>query len=1066
MQPCRPSRVSEVFNRLSRSHPHSFFEFIGQLVMISFGLGLVFTSLAVAQSPELLQMQEKIKTNGWSWEADDTFINSLTPEARANLRGFAPPADYEEILARKMKILPVNKDDLPSMWDWRFMNGVTSVKNQGQCGSCWAFAAAAELESFIMIYYGHELNLSEQQIVSCNEYGAGCGGGWAGAAYSLFLTNGAIHEHCMPYLAMDPPQAPCVQEGHHPYGWVTGWHSIPNDVIQIKTALLTGPVCTGIDASSEFEMYGGGCYDVQGGAWTNHLVEIVGWDDRMCDNEGAWIIKNSWGTDFGANGFAFVKYGAGLVGVGVTQLEYAPPPVTVQVTGPLGDQDLLSETFTEITWSTAGSPVSSVDLWFTHDDMCFETLIAADVPNSGSYTWLVPNEASTTAHLLVFPHTGTEVGYGFSPTPLTIIGHKVRYVSPTGNNTPPFETPATAAHNIGDALLACTGLDSIMIAGGEYLDALTIGSTVRLFGGWNDDFTERNLELHETRIRGVSSAVSFFEGAGDFGGVDGITFHDCMGGYYSQPEFGRHGGAIYSLGASPTINNCVFLNCRAAPGGDYGLGGAIFVSGGNPVITNCRFEENVATNGGGIALVDVVSATFQGNVFLRNSCSDSLSANKGAALYTSNGQVVSDGDVFTNNGGTAEGGAIYLSNAVYDANNLTIIGGRAQGNGGAVYAENTDVDVRHAFISPNTAASSGGGLYTTAGTVTLTNVHLDGNQTTNVGGGAMIMSPTAGSVENCLVEGNGANTLGGGICITTSEPYTVRNNCVTDNIGGGLVCMGQAVTADYNDVWDNNGNDYGPGSPGPHDLAADPLWVDPAGGDYGLGLHSPCLDRGDPNPDNADPDGSRADMGLLGGPLAQMTAPSAIGGAEINDLGGGLFRLNWTPNSEPDMAQYVIYRDTTEVFSPHPDKVMTTLAHPTSSWEDVPPFPCYYLIVPVDSDGHVGGYSPRLSTSPATSVPDADLPTAFAIAGVVPNPFNPITAIWYDVPRLESISLRVYNLRGRLVRELVQGAVTPGRHSVIWDGKNVRGQTVAAGVYIVRLVTPDMIATTKVMLAK
>ena len=289
---------------------------LGWLALLGVGVAFLTAFPVFAQSPQLLEMRERIEKNGWTWEADDTFINSLSGEERANLHGFVPPPDWEKIHAQNLKIFPVNKDELPSVWDWRAMEGVTPVKNQGECGSCWAFSAMAELESFVKIYYNVELDLSEQQVVSCNVYGAGCGGGWAGAAYSLFLSNGAIHQHCMPYLAMDPPQAPCLQDGQPAYGWVTGWHGVANDVDQIKTALLTGPVSTGIDASPDFEMYGGGCYDTPGGAWTNHLVEIVGWDDRLCDGEGAWIIKNSWGPGFGVFGYIYVKYGAGLVGTG------------------------------------------------------------------------------------------------------------------------------------------------------------------------------------------------------------------------------------------------------------------------------------------------------------------------------------------------------------------------------------------------------------------------------------------------------------------------------------------------------------------------------------------------------------------------------------------------------------------------------------------------------------------------------------------------------------------------------------------------------------------------------
>jgi hypothetical protein len=290
---------------------------------------------------------------------------------------------------------------------------------------------------------------------------------------------------------------------------------------------------------------------------------------------------------------------------------------------------------------------------------------------------------------------------------------------------------------------------------------------------------------------------------------------------------------------------------------------------------------------------------------------------------------------------------------------------------------------------------------------------------------------------------------------------------VLSNSGSGLTALGEFLTADYNNVWNNSGGDYGGSSvAGENDLSADPLFVDPASGDYGLGLHTPCLDRGDPEPTCQDPDGSTADVGLLGGPGADPVAPVAIAGAEIEDLGGGQFRISWTANSEPDMDQYVIYRDTATVFEPGAAKAVATVDHPTTQWEDTPPYMCYYLVVPVDSEGHVGGYSPRLYTEDISFVPDSRLASVLAIAAVIPNPFNPRTTIWYDVPKRGHVTLKVYDLRGRRVRELLAGEVPVGRHSVVWDGQDDHGMNVAAGVYFVRLANEGRSETTKVLLAK
>ena len=150
------------------------------LLLLTLTLGLAMAaaprSCRAQEAPDLQEIRARIEQNGWHFEVTDRFIRTVSPEQRAGLRGYAPPPGYEQELAKHLKVYPTDKT-LPTSLDWRDVEGITPIKNQGSCGSCWAFAATAELEAFVKIYYGVELDLSEQQVVSCNPYGAGCNGG-------------------------------------------------------------------------------------------------------------------------------------------------------------------------------------------------------------------------------------------------------------------------------------------------------------------------------------------------------------------------------------------------------------------------------------------------------------------------------------------------------------------------------------------------------------------------------------------------------------------------------------------------------------------------------------------------------------------------------------------------------------------------------------------------------------------------------------------------------------------------------------------------------------------------
>ncbi|MFP4440113.1 MAG: C1 family peptidase [Chloroflexaceae bacterium] len=209
---------------------------------------------------------------------------------------------------------------LPSAYNWCDNGGCTPVKNQGQCGSCWAFATVGVVESLIKIADGIERDLSEQYLVSAGTHGS-CSGGYA--AFSLFIDEvpagepeaGAVYEADFPYQAADVPLNP--PHTHHEK--LESYEYVNGTVADIQQAIHDyGPVYTSVCASgSAFQGYTSGVYETDESYvcpyGTDHAVVLVGWDDSLGTN-GAWIMRNSWGSNWGDNGYMRIGYGISNIG--------------------------------------------------------------------------------------------------------------------------------------------------------------------------------------------------------------------------------------------------------------------------------------------------------------------------------------------------------------------------------------------------------------------------------------------------------------------------------------------------------------------------------------------------------------------------------------------------------------------------------------------------------------------------------------------------------------------------------------------------------------------------------
>jgi hypothetical protein len=236
------------------------------------------------------------------------------------------------------------------------------VKDQDGCGSCWAFGTVAPLECNILIKDHKEVDLSEQWLVSCNQNGWGCNGGWWAHDYhqwkmDRFNGTGAVLEEEFPYEARD---VPCDGPYHHPYvmdSWhYIGWSQGVAPTESIKQAIMTyGPVSVGCAVTEAFGAYTEGVFNENDPhAQINHAVALVGWDDSQGAN-GVWFLRNSWGSWWGEEGYMRIEYGVCKVGYGACYVNY-PARTKVEITGGLlgvsvGFRNVWNTDTTDVNWN-------------------------------------------------------------------------------------------------------------------------------------------------------------------------------------------------------------------------------------------------------------------------------------------------------------------------------------------------------------------------------------------------------------------------------------------------------------------------------------------------------------------------------------------------------------------------------------------------------------------------------------------------------------------------------------------------------------------------------------------
>ncbi|KUG29555.1 peptidase c1a, papain [hydrocarbon metagenome] len=302
------------------------------------------------ENDTLEEIREKIRHNGYHFTVAENPIFNLPPAQRRTYRSrraSLPPAENARMAASSLSSLP--KKALPSSFDWRDRNGrsyIGPIRNQGSCGSCYAFGAVAAAEGVYNAamdrYDANAADFSESFIAWClGEYGPysdsfnGCDGADYDYAELLALTvQGVTWEANFPYTPVDPGS--CTHWAD-PVVRFNSWGRCGcNDIDAIKTAIMThGVIDVAVYAGSAFDAYASGIYEdtlttCPGSPCsyteTNHAVALVGWNDNGdAENDGYWILRNSWGTSWGENGYMRIKYTSARVSCSAAYLTYNAP---------------------------------------------------------------------------------------------------------------------------------------------------------------------------------------------------------------------------------------------------------------------------------------------------------------------------------------------------------------------------------------------------------------------------------------------------------------------------------------------------------------------------------------------------------------------------------------------------------------------------------------------------------------------------------------------------------------------------------------------------------------------